>query len=291
MYHRISDNHIDEGLNAENFKRQIQLVKMNFNTISLSDLLSDRSSAQRYTNCAVITFDDGYQDFYKTAYPILRAEGVPVTIFVTTGFIDQEQWLWPDQIKYLLGNTDVKKFNLDALGELCMAEGRDRAWHKISDHCLTLPNKEKLKFIVNLAKKLDTPLPKTAPPEYEGLTWGHLREMKETGLDVQSHSYSHPIMSNLDDRELKFELEEPIKRIHEELGHKPNIFCYPNGQKIDFNDRVKAAIKMAGYEYAVAAFPGRHTLKDLYEIKRYPTSDNMEVFNKALFGLTRLAAR
>ena len=42
-----------------------------------------------------LTFDDGYQDNYNTAYPILKKLEVPFTIYLTTGFIDNRipmQW-------------------------------------------------------------------------------------------------------------------------------------------------------------------------------------------------------
>lgn len=46
-----------------------------------------------------LTFDDGYQDNYDIAYPILKQSNVPFAIYVTTGFIDNQlpMWWYPDQ--------------------------------------------------------------------------------------------------------------------------------------------------------------------------------------------------
>lgn len=41
-----------------------------------------------------LTFDDGYQDNYDIAYPILKQMEVPFAIYVTTGFIDNRIPMW-----------------------------------------------------------------------------------------------------------------------------------------------------------------------------------------------------
>lgn len=41
-----------------------------------------------------LTFDDGYRDNYTLAYPLLKRLGVPFTVYVTTGFIDNQMSMW-----------------------------------------------------------------------------------------------------------------------------------------------------------------------------------------------------
>ena len=35
----------------------------------------------------VLTFDDGFEDVYHHAFPLLRARGLPFTLYLTTGFV------------------------------------------------------------------------------------------------------------------------------------------------------------------------------------------------------------
>jgi peptidoglycan/xylan/chitin deacetylase (PgdA/CDA1 family) len=51
------------------------------------DVLESDSHVQR--KYAVITFDDGYRDFYTDAFPILQKYGFTATVFVPTGAINQ----------------------------------------------------------------------------------------------------------------------------------------------------------------------------------------------------------
>lgn len=60
------------------------------------------------TQAAVITFDDGFLDFYTDAYPILAARGYTATVFLPTafvgkknGFVEGKQFLCWDQVREL----------------------------------------------------------------------------------------------------------------------------------------------------------------------------------------------
>jgi len=52
-----------------------------------------------FSRFVCLTFDDGYQDNYDIAYPILRRLEVPFTVYVTTGFIDNclPMWWYPGE--------------------------------------------------------------------------------------------------------------------------------------------------------------------------------------------------
>lgn len=52
-----------------------------------------------YGRWVCLTFDDGYRDNYTVAYPMLKLLGVPFTVYVTSGFIDNQlsMWWYPNQ--------------------------------------------------------------------------------------------------------------------------------------------------------------------------------------------------
>lgn len=104
MYHSVDKTSDKENrlvVTPENFKRQMEFLKRNrYNVISLNevvDLLNSKKRIPRKTAC--ITFDDGYENNYKYAYPVLKKLGLPATMFVMTDFIDKPNYLTSKEIK------------------------------------------------------------------------------------------------------------------------------------------------------------------------------------------------
>lgn len=94
MYHSVSDQ--DEPLapyyvtntRPAVFRNQMRfLAGKKIRVVDLETALN----GQLGTDCVVITFDDGFRDFYTTAFPVLREFGFTATMFVPTGLIDQER--------------------------------------------------------------------------------------------------------------------------------------------------------------------------------------------------------
>lgn len=104
MYHYIhefKENHL--CMPREKFREQMRYLKENgYNIISLDELYSYYADGTPIPdNAVVITFDDGYDDNYYFAYPILKEMGFKATIFVITSKIDQPLYLSTAQLKEL----------------------------------------------------------------------------------------------------------------------------------------------------------------------------------------------
>lgn len=103
MYH-IVDTNIDSKISVEPklFEEQIQtLFQAGFKTVTLSEYLQFIQIADMHNDKILITFDDGYECFYRNAWPVLRKYGYSATQFVMTGWIGQTNW-WNPKARYLV---------------------------------------------------------------------------------------------------------------------------------------------------------------------------------------------
>ena len=55
---------------------------------------------------ANLSFDDGYRDTFEVAFPVFASKRVPMTLYVTTGFIDGQHFPWWDGLEHLLRVRD-----------------------------------------------------------------------------------------------------------------------------------------------------------------------------------------
>ena len=90
---------------------------------------------------------------------------------------------------------------------------------------------------------------RTVKDEVRTMNWNELRESASMGVDIGSHTVSHPHLTRLGDSELKRELEVSKERIEDELRRPCRFLAYPYGEQ---DSRVRAAARAAGYEAAFA---------------------------------------
>ena len=103
MYHHIGRKEKTSSLSVsfENFRSQMSfLSRRNYNVISLAEFIQAKSGKVGLPrNTVVITFDDGYEDNYIYAFPVLKKYSLPATIFVIVDSIGKEGYLNYTQLK------------------------------------------------------------------------------------------------------------------------------------------------------------------------------------------------
>jgi peptidoglycan/xylan/chitin deacetylase (PgdA/CDA1 family) len=79
------------------------------------------------------------------------------------------------------------------------------------------------------------------------------KALAEDGMELGSHSVSHPDLRLLDEEELTRELRESKEVVEQLTGRPCRTFAYPYGL---YDERVAQAAAEAGYELAFAWLPG-----------------------------------
>lgn len=138
MYHHVMDSAAAKEILATNlnvpvsvFREQMDyLIGKGYHVVSLDELLAGIRSNSLPSKPVVLTFDDGYRDFYEVVFPILKEKNLKATVFVISQFIGGSRYVEWWQLKEMVGSTLVlvgdHTLNHPSVPKLSVDEGRNQ---------------------------------------------------------------------------------------------------------------------------------------------------------------------
>lgn len=295
MYHRIVDDFqrgpfpIQPGMyvSKQNFEESIVFLKNNFTITSLEDLLGSMHQKQPVNNHCAITFDDGWEDNYLNAFPLLCKHRVPAALFLATAYIGTDKWFWFDELAFFINNVALskqleifKKNSVPASVIRTLRTGMFRnvitkVVYEIKYNTTALDRNNLMSDVCEMNRNY-------GQSSKVMLDWDQVVAMKSSGLvDVYSHSHRH---ENLDQCSRHYVFQDIKLSLDELSGHiqQPGakIFCYPSGKN---NEITASVLKSLGFDYAVTTERGFVETGDNYGIKRIGVHD--DIIHKVLHGL------
>ncbi len=178
----------------------------------------------------VLSFDDGYRDIIEFAYPVLKAQSIPFTIFVTSGFADRSGFIWWEAIDDILLNQ--KKLILQQKGSVLEYDINDRNRNEL----FSLARSVILRYSEKELNRYEQEF-----SDYYGietktyaekliLSWKELKACSRDPLcTIGAHSVNHLAMKFLSDDEVRKEISESRHAIEKALNMKINHFAFPYG--------------------------------------------------------------
>jgi peptidoglycan/xylan/chitin deacetylase (PgdA/CDA1 family) len=291
-YHRFSCARNPHRISREEFTAHLAYLKKYNRVLPLTEAVEYLENGKSLPPAAtVITIDDGYRDAYETAFPVLKEFGLPATVYAVTGFLDKKCWLWTDLMRFVMLKTKsgaVKiEFENDKIeGELTDDQKRFEIASRINSRLKKMPDDEKKKKINEIAEKLEVEMPATPAEEFAPMTWDEAREMDACGVQIESHTVTHPILTNISADDLNSELVNSKKRLEDVLDRKVKNFCYPNGS---LSENVRRAVENAGYTSATTTDYGFNARNENpFLLKRIDASATIENFAQSASGFEAL---
>jgi len=300
MYHRILPSglakpRIQAGMyvDPETFEMQIRFLKQYFQVVSLSEKFFSNQAVEKTRSIrpfCILTFDDGWKDFFEFAYPVLKRNQVPATVFLPTVYIGTNDWFWTDRLARFLASATPP-----TIPELSETKPHKSLVEKIAG--LQGGYEERLETaIIILKNRSDKEVKEvitgledrgnigSVPVKPMFLNWEEVREMGRSGLvSFGSHTHNHRILVHLNEGEVREELVLSKKILLQEGVVDPSFipFCYPNG---NWNHRIAYMVREAGYHAAVSTVEGWNDADDSpYELKRVAIHQDMTV-SREMFG-------
>jgi peptidoglycan/xylan/chitin deacetylase (PgdA/CDA1 family) len=268
------------GHSADELRRTLEdLRRLKITLASLEDVVAMMNSGDPLErSILVFTVDDGYFDFMATAAPVFEEYDCPVTVFLTTGFIDGEVWMWWDQIAWLMEQSGNCVHQMDAA---CSPAA-------VCSELANAPFSELRAVVEMLAEGVAGGLPKTAPARYAPMTWSEITDLERRGFTFGPHTVNHPNLLRVPDQVSKIEITESWNRLCTMLQHPLPVFAYPNGA---YRPREVETLRRLGLLAAVTVNPGYAAVRletSRFELPRFPYPDNRDALLLTAVGFRLL---
>ena len=275
------------------------LRKNNYNVLDCGQLIRRLTNAEGFPPRTVaFAVDDGYYDFWQIAAPIFADYDCPVSVFVTTAFLDGKYWYWWDKLTFALTETARTKVRLVLDEEVVDGEWRSHEERLAMAAALTtrlkqVPEKRRAVALAKLITALDVDIPVAPPRRYSAMSWDQAISATRSGVSLGPHSVTHPSLPGVDDHTLEWEITESWRRLVAVSDAAVPVFCYPYG---DFGERECRAVKRAGLlgalstveDYVDPRIGNPDSSGSFQAIPRFHYPDNEVHFVEILTGLVRL---
>lgn len=275
MYHRVLPSGackipLQAGMyvEPETFEDHLKYLNRHFRVIPFSDKFAPSSAGRQASSGrpeCILTFDDGWRDFFDFAYPALKRNRVPATVFLPTGYIGTNRWFWTDRLAGVLESKGTREKQLEPMINRLKQRGENEANEAI-------------------ARMTEGEGVDASSGDRVFLNWEEVREMASSGLvSFGSHTHNHRILVHLEEVDVKDELVRSKETLLREKAVDPSFipFCYPNG---DWNDRISRMVRETGYHATVSTASGWNAEgASPFELKRVAIHQDM-TRTRGLFG-------
>lgn len=288
-YHGICDDRLAKEpwvpecfVTSSAFEKQLQYLSRNTQVLPLFEAIGCLRNGTLPARSVSLTFDDGYANNLEVAYPLLRKFDIPATIFLSTAYMETGEFF-----PFL----KLKLIRLDDTADLVVSPLANYRSSPIDEVIGTAD-----RWWKQAQKGLTNDQIRTLRP----LQVEEIRRVDSKLINFGAHSNTHCILKNESDQRRREEIQTSIRKVTQWTGQACRLFSYPNGQRGDFGEVDRQALRTEGIQAAVTGIGGannRHS--QLLELRRYPVglyhdevSFRAEVigFRSALLAATRRRA-
>lgn len=242
-------------MNPENFRCIVEtLAERDYRFLSMSELAVWLQAPEpKPEKFVCLTFDDGYVDAYTQVFPVCRAFGVPVTVYLVSGFVRREFPVWWLGLEAAIAANDAIRLSWEGQ-PLQLAARTDnekrKAYSAIARRLAKAPPATVRQVCAELGSRFGIDFGLLGDRNF--LTPEMIAEMNASGLvEFGAHGVHHVSLGRLDDEAARREIAQSKHDCEALLGVTIRHFAYPYGDSAAAGVREAAFCRNLGFETAV----------------------------------------
>jgi peptidoglycan/xylan/chitin deacetylase (PgdA/CDA1 family) len=240
--HKISyqEDFFWNPIRPDTFEKLLQYLIQHYTIISFSDIAGLPAKNQHSKPHLILSFDDGYSDFYEHALPLLVKYKLPSNHNIVNACANNNHIIWTQRLNALFThcrNNDIGELEFDydhaTLNLASFSNNWMQFYLAVYNYLLRSPLKQRLAIITekeNLfsVEALD-----------RMMNWNEIVECSNNNVEIGSHTYNHDVLSTIENKtSLQHEIVDSKNEIESKLNRKINILALPNGQGNKFVNEI-----------------------------------------------------
>jgi peptidoglycan/xylan/chitin deacetylase (PgdA/CDA1 family) len=224
LYHSVSDKelphlkHVIRYKTTKQFEDDLDHMARNFQFVNwqeFKDCMSGDFKPKK--KIALLTFDDGFREFYDIVFPILERKGIYACNFVNPAFIDNKDMMFRCKASLLADAAEKIKTIDPEIYFILSLKNIDRRGLQKKILSINYQGKD---ILDRLAEKLEVDFKAYSKEHQPYLSTEELKMLTRKGFGISSHSWDHPKYGDLS---LKDQMETTDKTF---AYLKENSFLY-----------------------------------------------------------------
>ncbi len=264
-YRPIDETFDGSLITAEVFRRQLRLLKRDYNIISPAEMRSwCRDGGKLPPRAVLLTCDDGLLSNLTEMLPILQEERLQCLFFVTgasTG-IDRTMLWYEDLLLMFLraraGNFSVSSGDVEIRGSLGNKDERRAIWWQSVLRLSSVSSQRRQDFLDAMRSHFELEdsmeFYRSSYPAAERhfclMNANELKTLAAAGMSIGAHTLTHPMLSQMPHEMALAEMAESRRLLETLLGSTVWAFAYPFGQAESVNPETIATAEELGFEAA-----------------------------------------
>jgi peptidoglycan/xylan/chitin deacetylase (PgdA/CDA1 family) len=266
-------------ISETNFRRQMEYLKTNFEVFSLTEAINALKFNSIHRPTAVITFDDGYQNVFDVAFPILHELKLHATVFLNTAFVGTANTVWFCRLIQAITMTSHTSLSWqNSTFDISTSKAKATTSAILQSRLKQLDHDDLLKELEEIIKSLEVTVDFIAPSSsFQILGREAIQYMMASNLiEFGAHTDNHTILTHIPIVKARQEIEQSIQAVRKFTGQPCRLFAYPNGRSEDYNTDIINILKDTGITAALTTRVGPNTVDTpLFELRRYPIGANL----------------
>lgn len=248
VYHGVVEapNHaVSVGpIATKQFEQHLKYYKQNFDVVSQDEIFKmylDDYKPKKKT--IAITFDDGYENNYTNAFPLLKKYNFPATMYIISQCLEDDNLItWYDYLDFVKHDINFNQ----------LQNGKFKGIAELKRQIQTINIEQRKTVFAEIAKQIDIKNYITKHPRehWKLMNAQQLRELSGSGLvEIAAHSHNHPNLGEIKIEDAKEEVTKCKQLLEGVIQKEVRSIAFPDGS---YTDEVKKICVDAGYKNLLA---------------------------------------